>query len=66
MYVAFHTIVTSDLCELVGLIILSITTMAFDSLELSTAASYTAPFLSGLMNWGDLQPTAFYITKYAS
>jgi hypothetical protein len=66
VYVAFHTIVASDLCSLVGSAIPSITTMAFDASELSTAASYTGAPLSGSMNWAPQQPIAFYITQFAT
>ncbi|KAE9375957.1 hypothetical protein N431DRAFT_464019 [Stipitochalara longipes BDJ] len=63
VYVAFHTIVASDLCSLVGSAIPSITTLAFDASELSTAASYFAPLIG---SWGIQEPAAFYITEYAT
>jgi len=42
VYVAFHTIAAWDLCGRVGPAIPTVTTKAFNTLELSTAASYTA------------------------
>ncbi|PMD37465.1 hypothetical protein L207DRAFT_585801 [Hyaloscypha variabilis F] len=63
VYVVFQSIVASNLCELVGSAIPSITTMAFDISELSTGASYTAPPAS---SWGMQMPPAWYITQSAT
>lgn len=59
VYVAFHTIIATDLCGPVGSGIENVTTMAFNASELSTAVSYTASKSGPIAG----QDVAWYITR---